>query len=1098
MANRYRAKPKPKGPNPTPHALPRALAWLGVPLLTLRLPGCVWFVACRLIARTVARPPDLTGKDAAGRPKAANPRERAREASYRKAVRWLDGGWTPTRPDLLPALAFAACAYGWERYGLSHPLDPPRWAWTVWTAWLDAPCAWLAWMGVCHERRDLTATADGLYWNMRRTRVGWARSRTAAMLARGGAGAAFGLLAWLAWPTLWPAVACAAIGASSAMFGVWKAERSRFDACLDVARRLHAWWDTLAAPPCKGVPGRITSCRTSPDGSAVALMRTGAGVGTCEEWVNDRTRAALTPACQADGMKAAFAFDGSDRTRVVVALCPVQPPASDALCADKTALEARLTVDEARMGALYSAFPGRIRLKRAGSRDGEPCAWAVTLDGSNADLPIVARDWLKGAGAGPFGDWMGDEGLTMIADRACVWCLDRADPSRTDWDMDVCAPRQDRALTGGRPMDMPAYFGRKTLDERMRGMFAQALDRAKLREPASILHHEAVTVRGRGWSGTFVQCTIAQTGGRDAGDYLGVDYRAAFGDAPLADALPLCDRRNMRHQRRFMFLYADRRQAANLPGVLRDVKGDREGDTLLARTLVQRAMRSCLKTPPTVGAAEQLAKAGWTGWRMPVTLEGGVTAADLRRVQERVKSMAGADQAAWEWVDAGRVVLWMADRFDPDRSRWRDPKACDRLERLRMDEAWAAAKATGAAGLPVATTGVSPWKGPLVKATFSLPAGLGVDGALRKLDAFAATAGWKYTRVVPGDADLTLLLGRSDPLPERAGADWDAMRAEGDALPFAVGDDGGTVTFDPHDTAHLLVTGQTMSGKTSAAVTIASAAVLRGWKVYVADPVKDGNDFAPLRKKCAGFATGLDRTCAMLAMIDAEGARRKRLIGLHGVRNIDQIAEPERPERILVLVDEFASLLELSKPGRAGRADDPQAANAQAMARWADDCRRRIGASVSHILTQHRSQGITMLLCSQRLSVSGMDAMPDAGLAKSQLGRLFIGSGDPSGNVSGQNEREANRLIAQALAGSGLPKGRGLYERMGRGLQSVQCWYCGGPDDIAAHVAGVPDRTADDWSAFLPDRPRLVGVVDDEPDETVRVEPVEDDGWTVG
>lgn len=1100
MANRYRAPAKSKSksnqPAPSPHTWLRPLAWLGVPLLVLRLPGALWFVACRLAARFTARPPELSGKDALGRPKAANAKERGEEAAYRKAVRWLDGGWTPTKPDLLPALAFAALAWGWERYGLSHPLDPPAWPWLAWSAWLDAPCAWLAWMGVAHERRDLTATPDGLYWNMRRTRADWVKDRIPTMLARAGGGLAAGLLLWLVWPTLWPAVALAALAAWSVLADVRRAERKRFDECVDVAKRLHSWWDTLASPPFKGAPGRVTSCQSAPDGSVTALMQVGDGTGTCDEWVNDKTRTALTPACQADGVMAAFAYDGTDRTRLVVALCPVQAPAPADLCADQTALTARLTVDEARMGRLYSAFTGRVRLKQAGMRDGRPCAWAVTLDGSNADLPIIARDWLKGAGTGPFGDWMGGEGLTMIADKTCVWCLSDANHAKTEWDMDVCASRQDRALTGGRPMDMPAYFERKALDKRMRGMFAQALDRAKLREPASIMHHEAKRVSGRGWTATYLQCTIAQTGGRDAGDYLTVDYRAAFGDAPLADALPLCDRRNVRHQRRFMFLYADRRQAANLPGALRDVKGDREGDALLARTLVQRAMRACLKTPPTVGDAEQLAGRGWTGWRMPVTLEGGVTAADLRRVQERVKSMAGADQAAWQWVDAGRVVLWMADRFDPDRRRWRDPHACDQLERLRMDEAWAASKAVGSAGLPVTTRKVEPYKGELVRASFDLPAGLGVEGALRKLDAFAATAGWRYTRVTQGDAPLTLLLGRADPLPERAGADWTAMAAPGTALPFAVGDDGGVVSFDPHDTAHLLVTGQTMSGKTSAAVTIACAAVLRGWKVYVADPVKDGNDFAPIRSKCAGFATGLDQTCAMLAMIDAEGATRKRLIGEYGVQNIDQVPESARPPRILVLVDEFASLLELSKGGPRRQSDDPQAANAETMARWADDCRRRIGASVSHILTQHRSQGVTMLLCSQRLSVASMDAMPDAGLAKNQLGRLFIGSGDASGNVNEQNVREANRLIAQALAGSGLPKGRGLYERMGRGLQSVQCWYCGGPDDIAAHVAGVPDRTADDWTEYLPARPRLVGVVDDEPDETVAVE-ADDDGWAL-
>lgn len=297
-----------------------------------------------------------------------------------------------------------------------------------------------------------------------------------------------------------------------------------------------------------------------------------------------------------------------------------------------------------------------------------------------------------------------------------------------------------------------------------------------------------------------------------------------------------------------------------------------------------------------------------------------------------------------------------------------------------------------------------------------------------RLDAFRATGGFMYARRVRGDAPLTLLLSRMDPLPERVMADWRLMGADPDStgLPFAVGDDGRTVLFDPHDTAHLLITGQTMSGKTSAAVTLVNAALLHGWQAFVGDPVKSGNDFAPVKGKLSGFATGLDECAAMLDWIDREGRRRLALQKEHGAENIDMLPAGIRPPRIIVFLDEFVSLLELSKGVKRNPTGDPDVDNMIMMDAWRDRLKRRIGASVSHILTQHRSQGITMILGSQMMKAESMDALPDAGLAKSQMGRLFVGAGDVRGNVSARNEREG---------GPADPSGHGFgrhAERQGR------------------------------------------------------------------
>lgn len=159
----------------------------------------------------------------------------------------------------------------------------------------------------------------------------------------------------------------------------------------------------------------------------------------------------------------------------------------------------------------------------------------------------------------------------------------------------------------------------------------------------------------------------------------------------------------------------------------------------------------------------------------------------------------------------------------------------------------------------------------------------------------------------------------------------------------------------------------------------------------------------------------MDECAAMLDWIDREGRRRLALQKEHGAENIDMLPAGIRPPRIIVFLDEFVSLLELSKGVRRNPTGDPDVDNMIMMDAWRDRLKRRIGASVSHILTQHRSQGITMILGSQMMKAESMDALPDAGLAKNQMGRLFVGAGDVIGNVSAQNVREGNRLIRQAL-----------------------------------------------------------------------------------
>ncbi len=69
-------------------------------------------------------------------------------------------------------------------------------------------------------------------------------------------------------------------------------------------------------------------------------------------------------------------------------------------------------------------------------------------------------------------------------------------------------------------------------------------------------------------------------------------------------------------------------------------------------------------------------------------------------------------------------------------------------------------------------------------------------------------------------------------------------------------------------------------------------------------------------------------------------------------------------------------------------------------------------------------------------------------------------------------------------AGS-MPKGRGLYEPMGGGLDMVQCWWSGMGDELVANADGIPTAEPIDLSDHMPVRPDVVGAVDEPAEEAI-------------
>jgi S-DNA-T family DNA segregation ATPase FtsK/SpoIIIE len=148
------------------------------------------------------------------------------------------------------------------------------------------------------------------------------------------------------------------------------------------------------------------------------------------------------------------------------------------------------------------------------------------------------------------------------------------------------------------------------------------------------------------------------------------------------------------------------------------------------------------------------------------------------------------------------------------------------------------------------------------------------------------------------------------------GGSWADRRALN--APLGVGDGGGVVHVDlMADGPHALVAGTTGAGKSE---------LLRTWMAGLAalhPPVrlhlllvdyKGGTSFGPLSRlpHCAGLVTDLtpQRAQRALAGLRAELRRRERLVEGAGVSDVVGMAHDDAPASLVVVIDEFATLLD--------------------------------------------------------------------------------------------------------------------------------------------------------------------------------------------
>jgi S-DNA-T family DNA segregation ATPase FtsK/SpoIIIE len=138
------------------------------------------------------------------------------------------------------------------------------------------------------------------------------------------------------------------------------------------------------------------------------------------------------------------------------------------------------------------------------------------------------------------------------------------------------------------------------------------------------------------------------------------------------------------------------------------------------------------------------------------------------------------------------------------------------------------------------------------------------------------------------------------------------------SAPIGIGPGGGVVHIDlVADGPHALVGGTTGSGKSELLSTwIAALAALHPpsrLHVLLVD-YKGGTSFGPLHRlpHCAGLVTDLTPRLAERALsgMRAELRRRERLVGAAGAGAVAELTPGDAPASLVVVVDEFATLLD--------------------------------------------------------------------------------------------------------------------------------------------------------------------------------------------
>jgi S-DNA-T family DNA segregation ATPase FtsK/SpoIIIE len=461
-------------------------------------------------------------------------------------------------------------------------------------------------------------------------------------------------------------------------------------------------------------------------------------------------------------------------------------------------------------------------------------------------------------------------------------------------------------------------------------------------------------------------------------------------------------------------------------------------------------------------------------WKIDLRLYGGVTLNDVRGMAQRIKQHWASD---WLRVSAAQDGCTIVVGARPSKVQLASPRHEQYLESLNWDQVFLDSGISGIGGMmPVLTNvGHMPRNQQVSILDFDLPTGLdftSFTGVRGKLESNSGNSFVEPRKIKNASNKIQLLTCEVNPMPERAGYDWDYILTC-DFIPFATGVDGEPVAYNFKVDPHLLIAGASGGGKSVLLQSLAYGALMRRYELYVADPTKGGADFKFAEPYAKAFTATPFEAAAMMKGIYTEVLRRKNLNTAHGVGNYRDLPEGVRPSHIVILLDEFTSLMGQDPVPAAS--DDPEMDAEREMIMATNRAKTEIGVYTGKIAREARSAGVTLFLATQKLSAKMLDTIPGAGDLKVNLSRLLMGK------ATYGDKQSALRAPQDAPdLGDAIPPGRGLFETTAGAAMAIQAWYDPAEqavlrDKLAEQIEPLDEDDKLDLSPFMMKIPDLPG-----------------------
>ena len=181
-------------------------------------------------------------------------------------------------------------------------------------------------------------------------------------------------------------------------------------------------------------------------------------------------------------------------------------------------------------------------------------------------------------------------------------------------------------------------------------------------------------------------------------------------------------------------------------------------------------------------------------------------------------------------------------------------------------------------------------------------------------------------------------------------------------IPVGVDAGGEIVNLNLKAGPHSLIVGGSGSGKSVMTRTITTAALAKGFDVVIIDPVKFAAGLKAFEPFSLGiYKSGLEEASNVMNKVYDEVRRRVEIIDRYDAEIWTEIPEVDRPKPIMLIIDEFASLVMPDAKTAAPKGSDIYAEwEAESLAK------ANIKSIAGKIALQARSAGVHLVIVTQR------------------------------------------------------------------------------------------------------------------------------------